>query len=486
MTPTRNEARPVPAAIESWVLAQPQAPAIVGDHGEVSYRELWDEASRWAGALSGHTFGPDAVVGVLVRRGTAAPVRHLAAWWVGAGYLPLDPSLPRDRIATIIAEADCRVVLTTEELAESLPAGVEAVTAPGPAIAPVAWEARRLAYVIYTSGSTGKPKGVEIGHASLAALADWYRAFYRLEAGSRTSMFANLAFDCLVVDVWPALSAGGAVAVPDDRVLTDPKLMGEFLERCDVQHTEMPTAMFERFLRSGQDPGHVATIETGADRLRLWPPADYPAAVYNTYGPTEATVQVTVSEDLRGYHDRTQLPPLGRPLPGAQVAVVRPDGTTVEHPGEDGELVVSGPVLARGYRNAPGLTAAAFLGDGGRDGERRYRTGDVCRWNKAGELEFVKRADEQVQIHGFRVELGEIEQRMMQFPGAGLAAVLAVEDEDDPHLLGWVDGAVDGAELIAYLGVRLPPYMIPRRLTVLDRLPMTPNGKVDKQRLRGT
>ncbi|MEV8516432.1 amino acid adenylation domain-containing protein [Dactylosporangium sp. NPDC051484] len=471
-------AKLVPQLIEGWATTRPDAPALVGPHGVTTYAELWEQATAWAGAI-GELAGPDPVVGVMRSRDALIPVVQLAAWMAGAAYLPLDPSLPRGRLETILREAGCRAVFTTDELRHLLPDHIVTITRPAAAIAPMPWDPERLAYVIYTSGSTGTPKGVEIEHRNLAALMHWYRDFYTLGQDSRTSMFSNVAFDCLVVDVWAALHAGGAVAVPEQSVLSDPHEMARFLDEFGVQHSNMPTAMFERLLAAGVQSTTVRTIETGSEQLRSWPAPDYPAAVYNAYGPTEATVQVTITGDLRTYRQRNSLPPLGRPLPGVEIALVDSSGTTITEPGRSGELVISGDLVGRGYRNRPELTLVVFTAGP----PRAYRTGDLCRWNADGELEYLGRIDDQVQLTGYRVEPGEIEQQMMRVPGVRLAVVAPVGEGTSVSLHAWVEGEIEPEKLTAALRENLPEYMVPVTLKVLDQLPMTVNGKIDRREL---
>ncbi|MER7004885.1 amino acid adenylation domain-containing protein [Dactylosporangium sp. NPDC000555] len=472
-----NDAKLVPQLIEGWASTRPDAPALVGPHGVTTYAELWERATAWAGAI-GELAGPDPVVGVMRSRDALIPVVQLAAWMAGAAYLPLDPSLPRGRLETILREAGCRRVLTTDELRHLLPDHIVAITRPAAAIAPAPWNPQRLAYVIYTSGSTGTPKGVEIEHRNLAALTHWYREFYALGQDSRTSMFSNVGFDCLVVDVWAALCTGGAVAVPEQSILSDPHEMARFLDEFGVQHSNMPTAMFERYLAAGARSATVRTIETGSEQLRSWPDPDS-AAVYNAYGPTEATVQVTITGDLRTYRRRSSLPPLGRPLPGVEITLLDTAGIAITEAERSGELVISGDLVGRGYRNRPELTAEAFAAGP----PRAYRTGDLCRWNADGELEYLGRIDDQVQLTGYRVEPGEIEQQMMRVPGVRLAVVAPVGEGTSMSLYAWVEGDIEAEKLTAALRENLPEYMIPATIEILDQLPMTVNGKIDRRGL---
>jgi amino acid adenylation domain-containing protein len=387
--------------------------------------------------------------------------------------------LPDGRVAAILDDARCSVVVTTRELAGRLPPGVTAVTAPDvpPSDAPVAARPDGLAYVIYTSGTTGSPKGVEIEHHSVERLMRWYRTQFGLTGGVRVSMLANLMFDGLVLDVWGALSAGATLAVPGQDILATPQRIGAFLDEYEVAHAYLPTPMLERYLATGPRPRSLRSIATGGDRLRVWPAADFPAAVHNTYGPTEATVLVTASRDLRTVTDRTGFADIGAAVAGAQVWLEDDDGARVSSPGAPGELVIAGPLLARGYRHAPELTAAAF-------GAGHYRSGDLCRWTPDGWLEFLGRRDTQVKVRGYRVELGEIEQVLLRQDGVEQAVVVVTGEGGAQELLAFVEGAGDGESFPDRLAHVLPDYMVPDKIMFVAALPATASGKVDRAALQ--
>ncbi|RJQ74331.1 amino acid adenylation domain-containing protein [Pseudonocardiaceae bacterium YIM PH 21723] len=461
------------------VLARPETTAIEYAGSRLTYRQLWDRARSWANAVRPHLSGPHPVVGILHPRGLEVSVCHLGAWLAGAAYLPLDPVLPDGRIATLLAEAGCDAVLTIGSLAGRLPSDVLAVTAPDmvTGLGEPATEPDHSAYVIFTSGSTGLPKGVEIRHGGLATLLEWFRGSFDLRPGTRMAMVTNIMFDMMVLDEWGAFTAGATLVMATPEDLAGSDRIARFLDSAAVSHACVPTPMFERLLAAGWSPRDLRTVLTGGDRLRIWPEPDFPAAVHNAYGPTEATVLVTCSDDLRLTGERDQLPSIGRPVPAATVWLEGTDGAVISEPGEVGELMIGGDVLARGYRNAPEATRAAF------DGGRRYATGDLCSWNAAGDIEYVGRRDSQVKIQGFRVELGEIEQAILREPGITQVVLLVLGDGLDRRIEAWIEGNADLTALAARLRHELPAAMVPSAFFTADALPATVNGKIDRREL---
>ena len=248
------------------------------------------------------------------------------------------------------------------------------------------------------------------GHRSLISLIEPYTQRFGLGPGLRISMLANLGFDCLILEIWGGLAAGATITIPPWGTPSGPGELVDYLDRERISHAFIGTGSMERLLLSGLRPKSLASIVTAGEALRLWPDADFSAAVVNGYGPTEATVVVTMTDDLRGYSDKSVLPPIGRPIPGAEVWLESADSSVIEKPGVPGELIIGPTYLAHGYRNRPDLTDAAFITT---PRGRTYRTGDTCQWNERGELEFLGRKDRQVKLTGVRVELAEIEQAIL-------------------------------------------------------------------------
>lgn len=485
----------IPERVRRWALGQPDQPAVVGASGQLTYGQLWRLALDWSAALGGHLTGPEPLVGVLCPRGVVLPAMQLAAWLAGAAYLLLDPLLPAGRIATILDDAGCRLVLAAESLRGALPPSVTAITAPGDGRGRVPRGCRpeALAYVVYTSGSTGRPKGVEIEHRNLANIVDWNAERFHLGPGVRSAMLAGLGFDVSALDVFGALAVGATLVVPEESVVRDPAAIAELLDHERVHHCFVPTPLAAPLWSAETPPRALRSVAVGGGRMGAWPPADFPAAIYNVYGPAEATVYSTASDDLRGdprrYAEPSSPPPIGRAVRGAVLGVVDEDGSAVHGPGITGELLVGGAGLTRGYRNRPDLTADAYvdldLGDGLR---RWYRTGDYVRWTPASELEFVGRRDGQVKVRGNRVELGEIEHAIASCPEVEQVVVLAPERAEGERVpLAWVTAAPGAstreADLVARLRAELPGYMLPARVRFLASMPLTVNGKIDHDAL---
>lgn len=459
----------VPALVSELIFRQvkqgPNQPALLYAGQEVSYQQLWNSALGWAHAVRPLISEPETIIGVLQPRGTAVPACHLAAWIVGAAYLPIDPALPPGRIEALLTQAGCDVILTTPALIELLPSNVTAITEPSTTTDTIELQphAARLAYVMGTSGTTGAPKCVEVEHGSLALLVEWYREFFDLGPNVRTPMLACLDRDGLIMDEWATLTAGGTIAIPTEGAMASPAAIGAFLTENRVEHAYIPAPLIEGFLVTDQRPSPLRSIYTGSDRLRVWPASDYTAGVYNGYGPTEATVTATTTGDLREERNRTDLPTLGKAIPGVELWLETPDGEKITEPGVTGEVMIGGPFVARGYRHQPDLTVAAFTQDA--NGTRYYRTGDICAWTEQGELAFIGRRDRQIKTRGLRTELGEVEQVILGEPGVRSVIVTVLGEGAESRLEALVEGTgVTREALKARLENSLPKAMIPESI----------------------
>ncbi|HLE85091.1 MAG TPA: amino acid adenylation domain-containing protein, partial [Thermoanaerobaculia bacterium] len=432
--------------------------------------------------------------------------------------LPVDPDYPAERIAYMLADSGAVAVVAREELRGRLPAGGPPVlvldaaepaeqTGEPDAAAELAradgWHPERLAYVIYTSGSTGRPKGVELTHRGLANLVAWHRAAYRPGPEDRATLLAGPGFDAAVWELWPVLASGAVLCVPPEELRAAPEDLLAWLAEAGITLAFLATPLAEAALDAIRSRGvpeglRLRALLTGGDRLHRPPPEGLPFAVVNHYGPTESTVVSTAGEVAA---DSRVPPPIGGPIAGLGARVL--DRWLGEVPvGVPGELCVAGRGLARGYRGRPAWTAGAFVPDpageerGGRQllsgaapGARLYRTGDLARWLPDGRLEFLGRIDNQVQVRGFRVELGEIEAVLAAHPAVREAVVLARTPPagGEARLIAYpvpADGeASDPEELRAWLARRLPDYMVPRHFVPIPEVPLTPNGKIDRAAL---
>ncbi|WP_049576268.1 non-ribosomal peptide synthetase, partial [Streptomyces sp. SBT349] len=496
--------------LEEHAARTPDVTALVGADRTLTYHQLNGRANRLARLLLARGAGPERTVGLLLPRGADTVTAMLAVLKTGAAYVPIDPGLPAERVHFVIRDTAPVAVLTTRGLAGLLPEGSpvltdDPVTAadldafPGHDLAahelraPVSPE--NVAYLIHTSGSTGVPKGVAVEHRNLLALFTAHRAdLFDPEAAAagrrmRAAMTAPLSFDTSFDGVlW--MLAGHELHVIDDETRRDPRALVAYVAAHGVDFLDITPSYCAELLDAGllADPATAPRVlMLGGEALGpdLWARlrGHRTTAARNYYGPTENTIDA-LSHRLRD----GERPLVGRPLRGVRAQVL--DGALRQVPaGVAGELYLAGAQLARGYAGRPALTADRFTADPFAAGERMYRTGDVVRWTDEGHLEFLGRVDEQVKIRGHRVELGEIEARLLQHPDVARAAVLA--RADTPGVTRLVAYAVpanpadsagaglDPALLRAHVASALPEYMVPAAVVTLPALPLTVNGKLD-------
>ncbi|OKI91895.1 hypothetical protein AMK19_33735, partial [Kitasatospora sp. CB01950] len=482
----------LPELFAAQVARTPQAVAVVFGDTELTYAELDVRAERVARRLIGRGVGPDTVVAVVLERGIDLVVALLAVLKAGGAYLPIDPESPAERIAFTLADAGAVAVLTSAGCAAVLP---QPVSAPllvlgeeeGEGEVPVGRRGVLLpghaAYVIYTSGSTGTPKGVVVTHqgaVNLLAAGGW-----EVDANSRVLQFASVGFDAATWELLTALWSGARLVLAPAGQLLPGGGLAEVVERHGVTHLLLPPTVLGVMAR--EDLASVTTLFSGGEALdgalvRRWAPG---RRLVNAYGPTEATVCVTTAGPLASDDE----PTIGRPHAGTGVFVLDERMQPVPV-GVAGELYVAGGQLARGYLGRSALTAERFLANPyGPAGSRLYRTGDRARWDRHGRLVYAGRADDQVKIRGFRIEPGEVQAVLAGHPGLARTAVLVREDiPGDKRLVAYVvPTGRAGGELVdsvrEFVADRLPQYMVPSAVVVLDALPLTVNGKLDRKAL---
>jgi amino acid adenylation domain-containing protein len=493
------EADDVVGRFRAHAARAPQALAIADGARSLTYAELDARTDGLAHALARQGLQPGQVAALALPRSIETAVATLAVLKAGGAFLPLDIANPPERLAYILGDAQVSMVLVREgdtvDLGDAASRVARVAVDAAHEAAPGAVPAHRiaandLAYVIYTSGSTGRPKGVEVEHGALANLVAWQTATFDIDAADRCSQLAGAAFDATQLEWWAALANGGSLHIADDATRASPTALVAWLAASRITLAFMPTPLAEAtFDEAWPADTALRALLTGGDVLHRAPPAGLPFALYNAYGPTEATV-VTTCAPIAPAGDNDARPTIGRPIDGMLVRVLDDAGQPVPV-GIVGELYVGGAGIARGYRNQPALTAERFVADplDAHARTRLYRTGDRVRYRQDGSLDFVGRADDQVKIRGFRIELGEVESALRRLEGVRQAAVVAREDvPGDKRLVGYVvvdadAGAIDGDTLAASLRMQLPDYMVPAAIVTLDELPLAPSGKIDRRAL---
>jgi non-ribosomal peptide synthetase-like protein len=473
----------------------PEAVAVAWAQGRSTYSQLNARANQLAGFLRAQGAGCACCVAILLPRSERVYLAILGVLKTGAAYVPLEPEYPAERVSFILADCGATILLTSGEL------GLKAAGFQGKTVfldrlddelsafadQPANFEDARgedLAYIIYTSGTTGRPKGVQIEHRSIVHLVQTERALFNLQPQDRVFQGFSVAFDASVEEIWLAFSTGATLVTGTVEMLRSGDGLAQQLADAGVTVLScVPTllAMMEQDV-----PGLRLLILGGevcpSELVKRWSKPG--RRVVNTYGPTETTVVATYAECAP---DRPVT--IGRPLPGYD-AIVADEKLEPVPLGAVGELLVGGVGLARGYLGKPELTQEKFvwLQVAGGPPRRFYRTGDRARWTQGGELEFLGRLDSQVKIRGFRVELEEVEAALLDCPELKAAGVSIIGNNSGAQrLVAYVvprSGAtVDPAKLTAGLKRRLPPFMLPSAIEVLDSLPTLPSGKIDRKAL---
>ncbi|HEX3127884.1 MAG TPA: amino acid adenylation domain-containing protein, partial [Thermoanaerobaculia bacterium] len=483
--------------IEEQALRTPEAISVHTAERQLTYSGLDAAAESLAQRLRRRGAGPDQRVGLFLGHSLELIVAALAVLKAGSAYAPLDPSLPAKRVEFIAQNARLSLILTVKRLAAQAPCsdrllcvdGAEETEGCGVPLDYPKPSTDQLAYIIHTSGSTGLPNGVEVTHDSLCRLVLWHRKTYRVGPHDHVSLLAAVGFDASVWEIWPHLACGATLHVPPAGARFDLGHLWCWLEEAGITICFLATPLAEEMLASGRPcPRSLRLLLTGGDLLRRRPVLENPWPLVNHYGPTETTVAVT-AQPVPPDAAATHLPPLGRPISGARIHLLDSRGGLLPL-GAVGEIHIGGSCLARGYANDAALTADRFGPDpfGQKPGARLYRTGDLARTLPDGNLFYVGRNDRQIQVRGFRIELNEVESCLAGHSMVLEAAVVAGSDASGPlRLAAFVvprPGAVlSPAELLGFLALHLPGYMVPSRLSVLHALPRTPTGKIDRRAL---
>ncbi|MEO1591323.1 MAG: amino acid adenylation domain-containing protein [Cyanobacteria bacterium J06632_22] len=494
----------IQAGFEAQVARTPDAIALIGSTETLTYQALNRRANQLAHYLRTQGIGPDTLVAICMTRSVAMVVAFLAVLKAGGAYVPIDPSYPKERRAYLLEDAQAPVLLTEAGLLETLPdysgtclcldRDAAQFSTYGTDNPTPNTSADNLAYIIYTSGSTGNPKGVLIPHRGLVNHARAMAAAFELKGCDRMLQFSSMSFDIIIEEVYPTLIRGDCLVLRTDAVAQSIKAFTEFVQRHQVSILNLPTAFWHELVRGMATeplPDSVRLVVVGGEKASRAMYARWRELVgervrwLNTYGPTETTVSATLFDPIAANFDYTDEElPIGRPLPNVTAHILN-DQLQPVPVGTGGELHIGGAGLARGYHNLPEKTAERFITE---TGERLYKTGDVVRQRPDGVIEFLGRADFQVKIRGFRIEPGEIEARLEQHAHIAQQIVVAREERNGNKRLVAYLVPKAGQQLVIqdvrqFVAEALPEYMVPSAFMVLDALPLTTNGKVDRRSL---
>ncbi len=485
-------------AFARHVALNPDAPAVTSGTRTLSYRDLDTRVGQLAGFLQSQGVEPGDLVGIHLERGIDTIASALALWRNGAGYVPLDPQFPADRLAYMVEHSGCRLILTDAEA--GLPTCAETVCALDlDALAPSIEAARPLAfdhapadpkaraYVLYTSGSTGLPKGVEIPHGAVVNFLESMAERPGLTADDRLLAVTTLSFDISVLELFLPLSVGAHVIISSPEDAFDIFALQDMIEAHDITFLQATPATWRLLLASDWQGNDRFCALCGGEPL----PSDLAAALlpkvgalWNMYGPTETTIWSTCARI-----ERADQITIGTPIANTQIYIVDSFGEPLA-PGQSGELWIGGAGVATGYLHAPDLTSSRFFANPFSDDPdaRIYRTGDWARWLPSGALVFEGRCDDQVKVRGYRIELGEIETALMAHADVKQAAIKVVGDRaTDAAIVAYTvlhrPGALTASELRQHLRTRLPNYMLPQLFMELDALPLTNNNKINRKAL---
>ncbi|UQX03488.1 non-ribosomal peptide synthetase [Streptomyces sp. RerS4] len=496
----------LPALFRARAARTPQAPAVLAGGGAcLTYAALERLAVRYAGALRAAGVAPGDFVGVCLPRGPELIAALLGVWFAGGAYVPLDPTYPEARLALVLEDSGARVVLTGQGTAARLPGSVtsldvtaDEVTAPAAVDVeacdgfPVAPDPAGPAYILHTSGSTGRPKGVVVPHAGIANRVRWLAHRHKLGPADRFLLKTTVGFDAAGLELFSPLISGGAVAIAPQDAERDPAALLRAVAEHGVTVLQGVPSVYRRLVEqsgwenaealrlifSAGEPLHAELCRALAERAPR-------AEIWNTYGPTEASVDIT--EHRWDPAQETGAVPIGRPIAHMRALVLDPAGRPVPV-GVPGELHAGGVGLALGYRGRPDQTAERFVPDPyGPPGERLYRTGDRVRWLADGTLEYLGRLDHQVKVNGVRIETGEVEAALAAHPWVRAAVAAAVPDGSGGYrLVAWVQSRGEHLrpeELRTFLRRSLPDPLIPSLFVPVAEFPLTANGKIDRSAL---
>ena len=459
---------------EEQVVKNPNSVAVVFEHKELSYQELDEQSNQLAHYLQkNYTIKPDDLVGIKQQRSEWMIISILGVLKSGGAYVPIDPEYPQDRIEYIEKDTKCKVCIDEVELnkfkqnqEKYSKEKINSFTKP-----------HNLAYVIYTSGTTGQPKGVMIEHTALVNLCFWHKTKFSLTKQDRASLYAGVAFDASVWELFPYIISGARLYIVPQKIRLDSNELSTYYEVNKITISFLPTQIAEQFLEVENKSLRYLLI--GGEKFNHFVKKKY--QLINNYGPTESTVVVSSCE----VNDHYLNIPIGKPISNTQIYIVNTHNE-LQPINVIGEICIGGVGLSRGYLNQEELTKEKFIENPFKEGERNYRTGDLGRWTKEGNVEFIGRKDGQVKIRGYRIELAEIENALRNNKEIEEAVVVVKENQNhEKELVAYITAKEEQNinAIRSYLKEILPEHMLPAYYVQLEIFPLTPNGKIDRKSL---
>ena len=470
------------------VALTPNAIAVVDNHGSLTYQELDDQSNILAKVLVDQGVVKDDFVGIMLPRVKEFLVAVLGVFKAGGAYIPIDPEYPETHLSYILHDAQAKLILSLSSLVREKNFNevirsnrmlfINEIDYKGESVPVNNSHPNSLAYMIYTSGSTGKPKGVMMEHKGLCALMKWLVPLEELKPDDKCAEHASFSFDASLFDLYPPLTCGAEVHILSSELRQDMEGMCMYFKKHHITGMTMSTQLGTELINSSELP--LRYMVMGGEKMNQM--RNTSVKLINGYGPTEFTVcssyhVVNQSKDVNSI-------PIGRPVPNSMSVIVDNMGHLVPQ-GIPGELCLIGRQMSRGYwrqeeQTTRHFTACTFL-----DGETMYHTGDMAQWNEDGELVYLGRTDNQVKFNGFRIELGEIESEMMTYPSVTAASVLIYKRKNIKTLVGYfcAEESVNSQSMLNHLRNSLPHFMIPQIIIQIDKMPVTPNGKIDKKAL---
>ncbi len=497
---TKQRPVPTPLVLDMFrdqVKIRPDSPALQMNNVTLTYSDLNERANQLCAYLLKLGVKKEDRIALLLDRGPKMVIAMLAIWKAQASFLPIDPAYPEDRVSFIIKDASVTAVVTTSQFIKNIQCGdnihqvmidcceeiLQNESNRDPDL-PVTGDL--LCYVIYTSGTTGRPKGVLVDHSSFGNLLSWHQKFFELHHQSRTTSLAGIGFDASLWELWPYLACGAQVFLYRKEEILVPENLIQFFAIQKISHAFLPTSLVPEFVKNtAKKHLYLKYLLTGGDTLPAIQIEDLGFTLVNNYGPTEGTVVSTAHKI--GKTTKPLRQHIGKPIENVSAYVVDSNMRLLPI-GVSGELLIGGVQISRGYLNLPTLTSARFVDDMYSEGSKGklYRTGDRARWMADGNIEYLGREDDQVKLRGFRIELSEIESVLLE---SGLVKNCCVASHTDSagekSIIAYVTAkdVVKREEITNWLRTKLPDYMIPAHVMLLESLPLNLNGKVDKKML---